>query len=208
MAVWSWPAQMADRIVQWGAGPAETTRVLPGDELLPQGRASTNAIDIAAPPDLVWPWVVQIGRGRGGFYTYTWIENLLGADIRNLDHIDPSLQELTPGDRIWLTPERYLGQPGQFWTVRQVDPGRVLVLDQRPPDNPTTGTWTVFLTALNGGTRLLSRHRSLTPSGFRLRLWAAVMTLGAIVMERGMFRGLARRAEAAVRSRSQSPRPE
>jgi hypothetical protein len=57
---------------------------------------------------------VQIGRGRAGFYTYTWLENFIGADIHNNDYIDPKLQTLEVGDRIWLTPEHYLGRlPGQ-----------------------------------------------------------------------------------------------
>jgi hypothetical protein len=88
---------------RWGATDSETVRDLPGDESLPQGRSTTYAISIAAPPEEVWPWLVQLGRGRGGFYTYTAIERLLGADIDNLDWIDPSLQTLKPGQRIWMT---------------------------------------------------------------------------------------------------------
>jgi hypothetical protein len=117
----------------WGATDSESDRDLPGDQLLPQGWSTTYAISIAAPPEEVWPWLVQIGRGRGGFYTYTAIERLLGADIDNLDRIDPNLQTLKPGDRIWMTPERYLGRlPGQFWQIREVQPGRALVLGTKP----------------------------------------------------------------------------
>jgi hypothetical protein len=86
----------------------------------------------------------RIGRGRGGFYTYTAIERLLGAEIVNLDRIDPSLQSIKPGDRIWMTPERYLGRlPGQFWRVRQVQPVRALVLERKPPESPQapSGRW-------------------------------------------------------------------
>jgi hypothetical protein len=94
-------------------------------ELLPQGRSTTYAISIAAPAEKVWPWLVQIGRGRGYFYTpIPAIERFLGADIDNLDRIEPSQQTLNPEDRIWMTPERHLGRlPGQFWQVRQVQPG-------------------------------------------------------------------------------------
>ena len=91
---------------------------------------------------------MQIGRGRGGFYTYTAIERLLGADIDNLDRIDPSLQTLKPGERIWMTPERYLGHlPGQFWRVRQVQPGRALVLERKPPESPQRAIWSLVLAA-------------------------------------------------------------
>jgi hypothetical protein len=73
----------------WGATDSELVRELPGDELLPETNSTTYAITIELPPDDVWPWLVQIGRGRGGFYTYTSIERFLGADIANLDRIDP-----------------------------------------------------------------------------------------------------------------------
>ena len=67
---------------------------------------TTNAITIHAPAGAIWPWLVQMGQVRGSFYTYTWVENLLGAKITNLDSIDPALQNLEVGDRIWLTPRR------------------------------------------------------------------------------------------------------
>ena len=71
---------------QQGLGTAsERVRELPGDELLPDGSITTYAITIAVPPHQVWSWLVEIGRGRGGFYTYTAIERLLGADIGLLD---------------------------------------------------------------------------------------------------------------------------
>lgn len=65
-----------------------------------------HAITIHAPAGAIWPWLVQMGQVRGSFYTYTWVENLLGAKITNLDSIDPALQNLEVGDRIWLTPRR------------------------------------------------------------------------------------------------------
>jgi hypothetical protein len=79
-----WLIRIAKR---WGATGSETVRDLPGEESLLQGKSTTYAISIAVPPEEVWPWLVQIGRARGGFYTYTAIERLLGADIDNLDRI-------------------------------------------------------------------------------------------------------------------------
>src|SRR4051794_30418599 len=65
----------------WGATAAETTARLPGDELLDDpDLQSTRAISIDAPPEAVWPWLVQMGSGRGGAYTYDWVENLFGLD--------------------------------------------------------------------------------------------------------------------------------
>jgi hypothetical protein len=113
-------------MARWGATDDELRRHLPGDDLIAGSRPTvTNVVTVDAPPEQVWPWIVQIGRGRAGFYTYTWIENLLGADIHNLDRIDPNLQALAIGDRIWLTPDPYLGRlPGQAWRVRGVDHSR------------------------------------------------------------------------------------
>jgi len=114
------------RMARRGATSTEVARHLAGDDVIPGGRATaTNAVTIDAAPAAVWPWIVQMGRGRAGFYTYFWIENLLGADIHNLDRIEPAFQTLGEGDRVWLTPERYLGRPGQYWQVRQVQAGRL-----------------------------------------------------------------------------------
>ena len=104
----------------WGADDREAHEPLPGDELVPEAELqTTRAITIAASPAEVWPWLVQMGQGRGGLYTYEWIENALGAQIHNLDRIDPALQALRVGDRIRLTPEVYLGRiPGQYYLVK------------------------------------------------------------------------------------------
>jgi hypothetical protein len=192
-------AVFAHRMARWGALEAETRMHLPGDDVIPGSRPTvTNAVTIEAPPEAVWPWVVQIGRGRAGFYTYTWLENLIGADIHNLDHVDPALQSLRVGDRVWLTPERYLGRiPGQFYRVRRVETGRSLVLEQRPPENPTAGTWALVLQpAGEGRTRLLSRHCAPAPRGLRAALAAWFWSLSS-VMERRMLLGIRERAHRA-----------
>ena len=75
--------------LKWGATDEETKMILPGDELFehPQLNA-THAITINAPVKKVWPWLVQIGQNRGGFYSYTWLENLVGCDMHNADARD------------------------------------------------------------------------------------------------------------------------
>ena len=183
----------------WGTTASERVGELPGDELVPEGRITTYAITIAAPPHQVWPWLVQIGRGRGGFYTYTAIERLLGADIVNLDRIDLSLQTLKPGDRIWMTPERYLGRlPGQFWSVREVLPGRAVVLERKPPESPQRAIWSFVLEpSASGMTRLLDRHRSEPRRGLAGSLSDRFWLVGTLLMERGMLRGIKVRAERA-----------
>ncbi len=72
----SYPVLFRTRCLTWGATPDEFARNIPGDELLPDAdEVSTRAITISAPPGCVWPWLVQMGSGRGGAYTYDWIEN-------------------------------------------------------------------------------------------------------------------------------------
>ncbi|MEK8226829.1 hypothetical protein NKG05_13190 [Oerskovia sp. M15] len=79
--------------------------MLPGDELVPAADVvATRAITIAAPPREVWRWVLQLGQGRGGFYSYEWLENLVGCEIRNADRIEPQWQRLAVGDEVRLHP--------------------------------------------------------------------------------------------------------
>lgn len=184
-------------MAHWGATEEERRRHLPGDDAIPGSSPTvTNAVTIDVPLQKVWPWIVQIGRGRAGFYTYVWFENLVGADIHNLDYIDENLQTLVAGDRIWLTPEKYLGRiPGQAWTVRTVDPGYSLVLEQRPPANPSAGTWSLVLEPLAGGrTRLLSRHCTPLPTGVIASMLTRFWSLSSL-MERRMLLGVKERAE-------------
>ena len=80
----------------WGTVPSEQSAVLPGDELLvAPAMTTTRAITIDAPPEAVWPWLAQMGQGRGGFYSYDWLENVFGLGIHNADRIEPDWQELS-----------------------------------------------------------------------------------------------------------------
>ena len=88
-------------MLEWGATAQEAARELPGDELLPDpDLVATRAITIAAPPAAVWPWLVQIGIGRAGAYSYDWLDRLFGLDVRSTRRIVPELQDLRVGDVI------------------------------------------------------------------------------------------------------------
>jgi hypothetical protein len=190
-------AAFTRQMARWRATDEELRGRWPGDDVVPGAHPTvTNAVTVAAPPQRVWPWIAQIGRGRAGFYTYTWLENLIGADIHNLDRIDPALQNLAVGDRIWLTPERYLGRvPGQAWRVHAVEPEHALVLEQHPPENPGTSTWSLLIEpTAHGHTRLLSRHCAPTPHGLVAAAVARFWSLSSI-MERRMLLGIKERAE-------------
>jgi hypothetical protein len=91
-----------ERLLNWGAQEAEAGARLPGDELLEDADAvATRAITIDAPPSAVWPWIAQMGPApRGGAYTYDWIENLFGLNMRSADRVLPEFQHPAPGDTI------------------------------------------------------------------------------------------------------------
>jgi len=107
----------------WGTRGDEATRKLPGDELLPDaGLVSTRAITVDARPDAVWPWLVQMGSGRGGAYSYDWIENVLGLNMHSADEILPQYQNLRVGDAFPLGP----GRPAM--RVEILDPERAFTI--------------------------------------------------------------------------------
>ena len=94
------------RMMRWGATEAETRRVLLGDNLVPNPRhQDTHAITIHAPIAEVWSWLVQIGQDKGGFYSYSTLENLVGCALHNTDRILPEFQTLKQGDALRLHPK-------------------------------------------------------------------------------------------------------
>ncbi len=186
------------RLLTWGVTPAEAGMALPGDDVLPRSDlTATRGIAIAASPEQVWPWLVQLGQGRGGFYSYDALENLVGCDIHSADRIVPDWQHLEVGDEVHLHPEVAL-------SVAMVDPDHALVLrgavsatgDQQAP--PYDFTWAFVVRPEGvGGTRLLVRERYAytTPSAAALVEPVAVVSF---VMTQRMLRGLRDRAERAA----------
>jgi hypothetical protein len=189
------------RTNRWGATDEEIGRPLPGDELpAPYGdrRVSTRAITIGAPPDKVWPWLVQMGSGRGGFYTHEWVERLLFityADGHSATCIHPEWQTIAVGDRVPYSRFNSV-------EVTLVERPRVLV----------AGEWLVLEPVDGGaGTRLLARTRGgwLEPISRRLPvIGRLVAPMTALIdrwplellhhyMEAGMLKGIKARAEGA-----------
>jgi hypothetical protein len=177
------------RIVNWGAGRAEVTTRIPGDELLEGAEmVSTRAITIDAPPSAVWPWLVQMGVGRGGAYTYDWIERRLGLDMRSADRIVPELQQLEVGDVLPMRPH----DPGM--RVEVLEPERAISF--RSEDG--AWVWSFALVPENEATRLISRNRAHVRT-LGQRVGMAVMEVGSLVMERKMLHEIKWRAEALGR---------
>jgi hypothetical protein len=173
--------------ITWGATAAEVAARLPGDGLLEDAdMVSTRAITIDARPSAVFPWLVQMGVGRGGAYTYDWIENLLGLDMHSTNRIVPELQRLEVGEVLPMRPQ----DPGM--RVEILDPDRVFAL--RSEDG--RWVWTFALAEQNGGTRLISRNRFASHgSSLGERLATLVIEPGSLVMERKMLLGIKERAE-------------
>ena len=172
----------------WGATDAEAALALPGDELLAEpDLVTTRAIGIGVPPSTVWPWIVQMGPGRAGAYTYDWIENLAGLDMHSADEILPQFQDIRVGDA-WT-----LGLKGPRLEVARLDPDAALVL--RSDDG--NWVWAFVLIPDGRGTRLLSRNRISQPgaSATTRALFSYLMEPGSLVMERKMLLGIKQRAE-------------
>ena len=189
------------RYNRWGARPGDVGDVLPGDDLVPAPVLGyTRAITIDAPVAKVWPWLAQIGQGRGGLYSYDGLENLVGCRIHSADRVLEDQQDVRPGDLIRLGPDGY-----PSFRVHQVHPSATLVLLSAGPDTNhrtvvTTDdgpvvTWQWVLRSIDGGrrTRLVVRQRLSCPPSQRL-MWRVVEPIG-FVMERRMLRGIKQRAE-------------
>lgn len=179
---------------RYGATAAEAASPLPGDDQVPPpAMVSTRAIGIDAPPDRIWPWLVQIGQGRAGFYTYTWLENLVGCDMTNAEAVNPAWQDLRVGDEVGLHPNLSL-------RVTLLEPGRALVIAPASGPAPSPAmdfdfSWAFVLLPEPGGrtTRLVIRER-YRPYGGVARLSVEAGQVASAVMTYGMLRGLRTRS--------------
>lgn len=189
----------------WGTSPEQRAMALPGDELVPEAHyRMDHAVTVNAPADSVWPWIVQIGQDRGGFYSYDGLERLIGDDVRNADRIHPEWQERRVGDLVRATQPDYLG--GRLgtdlgWRVAQLEPGRALVLEN----------WGAFVVIPvdEHTSRLHVRLRGAgTPSFLGVVLGPAnllVFEPAHFIMERRMLLGIRDRAEGRLMRVGYSP---
>ena len=200
-------------MLRWGATPAEVRAALPGDDLVPRPRTRfTRAITLAAAPAQAWPWLVQIGCHRAGWYSYDALDN---AGLPSADHLLPEFQHLAVGDEIWAAPDGTLA-----FAVAALEPERALVLsgplDQGLafyPDapaevtalagDPVRASWAFVLQPLAvppgapPHTRLLVRLRADYPPSFLGSVAGALLEPVSFLMERKTLLGLKSRVEAA-----------
>ncbi len=174
---------------------------LVGDDLLPDARAQiTHEIDIEAPPADVWPWLVQMGRRRGGWYSWDLLDN---GGVASADRIVPELQTLAVGD---VLPIKATGLEG--FAVLVLEPPRALVLGDPSllPGGPRTGagapraTWAFSLEPSGeSGTHLAVRVRAEYEPSVLAAVLRQAIGIAHEVMERKQLRSLKERAEAERR---------
>jgi hypothetical protein len=155
-----------------------------------------HGITIRAPADSVWPWLVQLGQDRGGFYSHSRLERMAGARITNAGRIHEEWQTLSIGDTVRATQADYFG--GRFgtlgWEVIGLEPGRALILRNwgafvlQPIDSTTTRFF--VRTRGKGGSSALGLM--LGP------LNVFVFEPAHFIMQRGMMRGIRDRAEGKL----------
>lgn len=194
----------------WGLTREEAERARHGDDLIGRPRWQwTHAVEIDAPCDQIWPWVVQLGQDKAGFYSYQVLENLVGCDIHNADAIHPEWTRLVPGDALRLHPE------APPLTCHDLDPPNALIL--KAGMDPETGkaprvdcgrryvavTWAFLLEPVDGTrTRLISRYRCACSSD--VETWLAYGPYFAesvgFAMDRRMLLGIKERVERVRRT--------
>jgi hypothetical protein len=179
--------------LRWGAEAEEVELPLPGDGVIVDADlVATRAVTIDAAPRDVWPWIAQLGQGRGGLYSYDRLENLFGCDIHSADEIVPAFQQIAAGDEMRLHPAVAL-------RIVSVDPARSLVLRGGTLGDgaPYEFTWAfVLLVELEGTTRLLVRERY----GYAHRwtpLLVEPLAVVSFLMTRRMLRGIRDRAQGS-----------
>lgn len=198
LAACTWP--LSKRwLKDWGSRPAERERAWPGDRYVsPDHDTATRAIDVAAPASAVWPWIVQFGLDRAGFYSYELLERLAGVPVTNVESIQPTMQSLAVGDEVRLHPKA----PGI--PVADLEPTRHIcfgvehvpgVVTARP--DPAR-SWSIYLEPTGTTScRLLVRGciAPLRDPSWPKRAVLALEELVDFVMEQRMLRTIRRLAE-------------
>lgn len=177
----------------WGATDEEVARSMAGDELLDDPHFNaTRAVEIDAPPEQVWPWIVQMGYKRAGFYSF---DNLDNDGLPSAERILPQFQDLKVGDSIPL------GEPGPTVRVEVMEPpATMLWVFSEDAGNWANSTWSWSLQpTAEGRTRLVTRLRvNYTLDSLRKALMWGLLDSTEIMMMRSCLLGIKRRVEDAM----------
>jgi hypothetical protein len=211
LALCAWRARRASK--NWGTTRAEQLGPHVGDDLVETpAETTTYGVTVDAPAEEVWRWLIQIGQGRGGMYSYEALENLFGLEIHNAESIRPEWQHLGVDDQVRVVPPGKLGmRNGYAFRVAVVNQPSALVLRQHPPEHPWDATWAFLIIPVGSATcRLLARSRAARLpglAGLASRTAAAAMAPVIFVMTRRMLLGIKERAELSYRGRREIERP-
>ncbi|MFC1901882.1 hypothetical protein ACFLX3_03030 [Chloroflexota bacterium] len=181
---------------RWGATDEEVNRSLPGKEYVPHPKGGyTQATTIQASVAEVWPWVAQIGQGRGGLYSYDALENLVGCKIHSSDHIVPELQHWADGEGLRLYPDAPPIPLAVF------EPDMTLLFAGRD-EKEIGNSWGFYLEKIDESTtRLIARwHFDYKPKLGNKILFNGIVEPISGVMQRKMLLGIKRRAEAVKKA--------
>jgi hypothetical protein len=181
---------------RWGTTAEDLTRVMAGDPVIAiPTHSATHALTVDAPPEDIWPWLVQMGYRRGGLYSYDWLDRLFGyLDRPSANRVLPKFQQLSVGDVIPL------GR-GQGFPVNAIEPYRALVLSGT--NDGFQWVWQFGLYPLDKGrTRLVSRGTQRFANTIGAWLFMRVMEPAAFIMTRRMLLGVKQRAEARKAARN------
>lgn len=181
--------------MRWGTTTAERAMSLPGDQFVPVAHYRIDhGITINAPTTAVWPWLIQIGQDRGGFYSYSALENAIGAQVTNAEQVIPEWQSRRVGELVRAAPPNWMG--GRFgsdigWRILELVPGQSIVLEG-------WGSFTLF--SINDSTtRMLIRTRGSglpsVGSVVRSPLDLLLFEPAHLIMERRMLIGIKERSE-------------
>lgn len=193
---------------RWGTTKNEVASPMPGDDLLPNAAAEvTHALTIHAAPEDVWPWIMQIGQDRSGFYSYSWLENLIGCEMPKIEKIVPQWPARVEGETVWFaTPKNYNGQAKMIAALVEPQHAFVMVMPADWQQIQAGGhaqhvLWSFTLLPIGPReTRLIARLRSEPPQTLRERIAGLLFWEPAhFVMERKMLltiKGLAERNTA------------
>ena len=185
----------------WGLSEETAARAYPGDDLVPHPRWSwTHGIEIDAAAEEVWPWVAQVGADRAGFYSYQWLENIVGCDVKNAETLHPDWRPVV-GQQLLLHP----APEAPRLEIAAVEPGRWFVAFARADEQARTAgrpwaaaSWLFHVEPLGPDRcRLVSRHRAACSEDLATRLAAGPTLLEpvAFAMDRRMLLGVKERAE-------------
>ncbi|UCE27426.1 MAG: hypothetical protein JSW52_01345 [Candidatus Coatesbacteria bacterium] len=173
--------------LSWGATEEELNRPMPGDEIVKEPAFdATRGLTVKAPPEYIWPWIVQIGFKRAGFYSYDWIDH---RGIPSAERILPELQTLQVGDEVPLSESGYV-------VVRTMEPNRSMMWES--PDYEFTWAWGLYELD-SEHTRLVTRLRArFYPTSFGAAVFIVVFDIGDFIMMRKCMLGIKRGAETGT----------